>query len=294
MAFDVAGNILKTRMKNTILKKGFQGKDAKPEEIKRFKWLNLDNSQNIRTDNDLFRFMQEHPFSVMLPSEDSILPDLVSAINGEIVFISEYPNIAKQFESIFLGFADKFINTGKVFEYPLLQSSNVLIEKKHFQLLYYLKAKDFIINEHALKIVNFISENGPKSKREIRDFFRTDPNIFSRIDSFLYQLISSFSLYKISFDKIDGNIYDVLTNFAPDLKNQPTSPPELHTLIESIISSSLYIKPTDLQRGLKKLFSNEEIEKSISNLEKSGKIFKTKINKQIVAVHKETFEKTNI
>ncbi len=294
MALDVAGNILKTQLKNTILKKGFQGKDAKPEEIKRFSWLNLDNSQNIRTADDVFFFMQKHPFSVMLPSDDSILPDLASALKGEIVFISEYPKISKQFESVFLEFAEKYIHTGKIFEYPLLQSANVLIEKKYFYLLYHLKAKDFFPDEHALKVLNFIAEKGPQSKREIRDFFRTDSYLFSRIDSYLYQMISYFRLYKINFDQIEGNIYDLLTNFAPDLTIKPSSSPDLNSLIESMIFSALYMNPVELQRGLKKLFSKEEINHSISELEQSGKIFKLKINRQNVFVHKETFEKTNI
>lgn len=294
MALDVAGNILKTRLKNTILKKGFQGKDAKPEEIKRFRWLNLDNSQNIRTDDDLFMFMQKHPFSVMLPSDESILPDLASALKGEIVFISEYPKVSKQFETVFQGFGEKYIQTGKIFEYPLFQSANVLIEKHFFHLLYHLKVNDFVPDGYSLKILNFISENGPKSKREIRDFFRNDSYLFSRIDSYLYHLISSFNLYKTNFDQIDGNIYDILTNFAPDLKIKPSNSPDLNTLVEFMIASSLYVNPTDLQRGLKKLISKEEIINSISMLEQTGKIFSTKINRQKVVVHKETFEKTNI
>lgn len=294
MALDITNDIKKTRLKNTILKKGFQGIDTKPEEIARFKWLNLDDSQEINTALDLYNFMVDHPFMLMLPSDESILPDMVSTLNGSIVFFSEYPKLSKKFEPILSEFSTGFIQKGLVYEYPLFQSTNVLIVKEQFLILYHLKSKDFVPEPDSKLILKFIQENPSASKKLIRDAFRQQPNIFSKIDYHLYQLQLGMQIYKTGFDQISGSQFSLLSSVLTEINSSGTNGHSLEDLLGDIIKSSLYTSPVLLQRALKKLADKQSIDAALKNLVEKGKLYQFKLNKTIHLAHKETFERTNI
>lgn len=294
MALDITNDIKKTRLKNTILKKGFQGIDTKPEEVARFKWLNLDHSQEINSALDLYHFMIAHPFMLMLPSDDSILPDMVSTLNGSIVFFSEYPKLSKKFEPILSEFNARFIQKGLVFEYPLFQSTNVLIMKEQFTQLYHLIAGNILLDPDARQILDFIGNHPAVSKKMIRDAFRQQPNIFSKIDYHLYQLQSGMQIYKTGFDQISGSQYSLLSTVLQVINEKPVSPNLLANLLEKMIESSLYMNPILLQRALKKSVDKQSVESALKSLQESGKIYQIKLNKTIHLVHKETFDRINI
>ena len=294
MALDITNDIKKTRLKNTILKKGFQGIDTKPEEIARFKWLNLDHSKELQSAQDLFHFMIDHPFMMMLPSDDSILPDMVSSLNGSIVFFSEYPKFAKKFEPVLSEFTSHFIQKGLVFEYPLFQSTNILILKEHFLKLYHIKSENMLLESDSKQILDFIKNNPSASKKLIRDAFRQQPNIFSKIDYHLYQLQMSMQIYKTGFDQINGSEFSLLSSVLPEINSVPDKRYLLDDVLESMIASSLFINPVQLQRALKKLFDKSQVESSLLNLQNSGKLYPIKLNKTVHLVHKETFDRVNI
>ncbi|MBN8705265.1 MAG: hypothetical protein J0L62_05280 [Bacteroidetes bacterium] len=290
MSLDVSSDIFKTKLKNTILKKGFQGSNPKPEQIARFKWLNYDGSQTIQTPAHLFEFIERHGYVHLLPSDDAILPDLVSAIRGEIVFISEYPRLAKMFEQVFDAFYKDFVQKALVFEYPLVQSTHVLISREEFKKLYALKLRTSFDDEHEQAMFDYVSENGPVSKKAIKDHFRINPYVFQRIDYYVYKLQQDLRIYKIGFDAIEGNIFDMFTQIVPDWKAESLPETSVDEILEKMVGASLYVNPVQLQRALKKQFSKEVITESLNRLIESGVLYKTKIDREPVLVHKAMFE----
>lgn len=290
MSLDVSSDIFKTKLKNTILKKGFQGSNPKPEQIARFKWLNYDGSQTIQTPAHLFDFTERHGYVHLLPSDDAILPDLVSAIRGEIVFISEYPRLAKMFEQVFDGFYRDFVQKALVFEYPLVQSTHVLISREEFKKIYTLKLKSTFDDEHEQAMLDFIEENRPVSKKAIKDHFRANPYVFQRIDFYVYKLQHDLRIYKTGFDAVEGNIFDLFTRVVPDWNEDTLPKVSIDEILAKMVGASLYVNPVQLQRALKKQFTKEDITESLNRLTETGVLYKTKIDREPVLVHKAMFE----
>lgn len=290
MSLDVTSSILKTKLKNTILKKGFQGTVPQVEQIAWFRWLNLDGSRTIQTPEDLFRFVSDHHFSLILPSDTAILPDLVSAVKGEIVFIAEYPRLAKQYEGLFESFTRDYIYTGKLVEYPLIQSTSVLITPDDFQLLYQFKAATGPADEHESMILEFIRKEGTASKKAIREMTRSVPYLFQRIDLYLYNLQLGMQICKTGFSAIEGNLYRWLPDALGPMPAINTTSGGLSLILEGLIRANLYVSPVKLQRALKKLADKPDIDRVLKSLLSEGKVYKTKVSDEPVLVHRQTME----
>ncbi|MCK6601773.1 MAG: hypothetical protein L6Q77_08105 [Bacteroidetes bacterium] len=284
MSLDVSNNIFKTKLKNTILKKGFQGSNPKPEQIARFRWLNYDSSRTFKTPEDLFSFVREHGYAHLLPSDDAFLPDLVSALHGEIVFISEYPGIAKQFETVFDGFYRDFVQKGLVYEYPVVQSTNVLISREEFRKWISIKRTAEPSDQHETFLLNLIGTHPKIAKKDIREACRPVPFLFQRLDFYLYKLTHDLRIYKTGFDAIGGNLYELFERVVPPEVAEPLPDVRLEDILDGMIAAALYINPVLLQRSLKKHFTREAVTAALDRLIGSDKVYKARIEKETVLV----------
>ncbi|NUQ82902.1 MAG: hypothetical protein HUU10_14955 [Bacteroidetes bacterium] len=260
------------------------------EQIAWFRWLNLDGNRTIQTPEDLFRFVSDHHYSLMLPSDTAILPDLVSAVKGEIVFIAEYPRLAKQYETLFESFSRDYVYTGKLIEYPLIQSTSVLITPGDFRLLYQYKAAAGPSDEHETRVLEFIRQEGTASKKQIREMARSVPYLFQRIDLYLYNLQLGMQIYKTGFSAIEGNLYQSLPDALGSMPAIQPSPSGLKPILEGLIRANLYVSPVKLQRALKKLADKPEIDGVLKLLLTEGVVYKAKVGGEPVLVHRQTMD----
>lgn len=267
MSLDTSLRSLKIQMKNRVFNKAIQDPDLPTELYLKFKWFNYNSDFNISTSGDLNNFIQSHGISLALPQDNHEYPDILSALTGEPIFITEYPGFLKKYETLINDFYQKYVFSGKIIEYPLFFSSKVLIDVPIFPYLYIIKNTNFVIDYEHSAVLDFIISRGNVGKKEIKDHFKNEKHIFSRMDLIIYNLLNLLKIYKCEYDQIQGPIYASTTKLLLPYNLSSLTPSDsILQLITYILKSSVYINIIQLKRALKKHASDQDIDNALALL----------------------------